>query len=153
MNDNATTDNEQDVSKIRGSKIDDKLETSIGFGGRSRTPGKFRGRKNSGNSNLKSNVSDISIDQPQNNRALYRAWDMLREINMHTKYYGNFLINGVDTIDEFLNLDDEKMKALEIEDEDFDIIMKHALKRKAEAGDGLESTQVLNVLPLTDSLQ
>lgn len=39
-------------------------------------------------------------------KRIYKTWDMLRGINMHTKYYGNFLINGVDTIEEFLKLDE-----------------------------------------------
>ena len=53
---------------------------------------------------------------------------MLREINMHTKYYGNFLINGVDTIEEFLSLDEQRLQMLEIEEQDLPIIMRHAEK-------------------------
>lgn len=58
---------------------------------------------------------------------------MLREINMHTKYYGNFLINGVDTVEEFLNLTEDKLKRLDIDEDDLDVILKHAAKRRAEA--------------------
>lgn len=35
--------------------------------------------------------------------------DVLRQINLHTKYYGNFIKNGVDTIDEFITLDKEHL--------------------------------------------
>ena len=91
--------------------------------------------------------------QPQNVRSLHRAWDMLREINMHTKYYGNFLINGVDTVEEFLNLDEAKLRKLDIDEDDLDVILKHAAKRRGEANVplGINDTG-FNIEPLNESL-
>lgn len=78
---------------------------------------------------------------------------MLREINMHTKYYGNFLINGVDTVEEFLNLDEKKLRALDIDEDDLDTIMKHAAKRRSETNIplGINDTG-FNIEPLNESL-
>ena len=48
--------------------------------------------------------------------------DMLRQVNLHTKYYGNFIKNGVDTIDEFIALDKQHLEELKIEKQDLDTI-------------------------------
>ena len=79
---------------------------------------------------------------------------MLREINMHTKYYGNFLINGVDTVEEFLNLNETKLRALDIEEDDLDTILRHAAKRRGESNVplGINDTG-FNIEPLNESLQ
>ena len=91
--------------------------------------------------------------QPQNVKSLHRAWDMLREINMHTKYYGNFLINGVDTVEEFLNLDEAMLKKLDIDEDDLDVIMKHAVKRRGETNMPLGINETgFNIEPLNESL-
>ena len=62
--------------------------------------------------------------------------DLLRQINLHTKYYGNFIKNGVDTIDEFIALDKEHLAELKIEEADLDQIMKQikATKQRRENG-------------------
>lgn len=44
-----------------------------------------------------------------------KTWDVLRPLNLHTKYYGNFLAAGVETVDEFVNLSDAGIAMLKIE--------------------------------------
>ena len=73
---------------------------------------------------------------------------------MHTKYYGNFLINGVDTVEEFLNLNETKLRALDIEEDDLDTILRHAAKRRGESNVALGINDTgFNIEPLNESLQ
>ena len=64
-----------------------------------------------------------------------KTWEVLRPLNLHTKYYGNFLANGVETVDEFVNLSDAGIAALRIEVKDMARIKNQIEKMQGENND------------------
>lgn len=91
-----------------------------------KSPVKLKGGRTVSALNVKpTEVSFRSKSSSDFRNATVTAWDMLKDTNLHNKYYGSFLIHGVKTIDDFVKLDAEKVDKLNINEEDLPVILNY----------------------------
>lgn len=57
---------------------------------------------------------------------------ILQELGLDQKYMENFIRNGIDTIDEFLSLDEAGLEKLNVETDDMDMILTLIQEKKDE---------------------
>lgn len=65
---------------------------------------------------------------------------VLNELNLSSKYLTAFSDNGIDTLEEFLALDEQGLEKLKVESADMDTILRH-IQRLRDQDDSQEEEE------------